>query len=121
MMMRRWDWMGNWPDKVGWKQRHYGAIVNEPLAEGLRAWCRYAERLPEMYGHQIGEDTALRDAWAAWGEALRRLLDGPVGGLDAGTVAGIIEHNLTAQGWDIDCEGWVNETDRNGAGNGVAD
>ena len=118
--MREWNWLGRWPDNTGWKYRHLQAMQVHPVGVAVRAWCEYAAMVDKEFGHQIGQDTALRDHWAAWGEGLRRLLDGPTGGLDAGTVCAIIEDNLTAQGWDVNVERWLDETDCNGTGNGVA-
>lgn len=95
------------PSSNGWGERHAAALVAPHGAEigiavGFKGWCAYADLHWKRYSSEIGEDSVLGPAWAQWGAALRTLLNGELGRLDAGTLDGIIANNLEVQGFNPD-------------------
>jgi len=95
-------------DTIGWVQRHFRAISN-PVTEferayvGLvRAWLVYADAHENEYESKIGDDYVLGPEWAKIGAALRGLLNGNTGELDAGTLDALYVSVLGDQGFDAE-------------------
>jgi len=72
------------------------------LAQMLRGWEAYAEAYQDTYDGQIGEDGVIGPYWAHVGLAIKRLLDGDTGGLDAGSIAANILVAIQEQGIPTD-------------------
>jgi hypothetical protein len=68
----------------------------------LRGWLEYAEAHTNNFASNMGGDHVLGDEWFKIGEALRRLLNGELGRLDADTLDTIIADNLDEQGFDAE-------------------
>lgn len=102
--MKRYSYVSEeMPDTGNWKARHRSALYSRhPIAMALRAWTDYAEDHGRRLASQIGSDYILGPAWARWGLAIKTLLDGDIGMLDAGTINHIILDNLNEQGFDPD-------------------
>jgi len=95
------------PCGSGWLKRHLSAIAaprgsEQALVNMLRGWLEYAERHAAYYGTPVGDDGVLGPYWADIGQGIRRLLDGPVGRLDCGTIESIITGEMRAEGFDPD-------------------
>ena len=114
--MKDQTYVPRYDDKTGWKSRHLTAIA-EPLGTVygpdtptqeramvlmLRGWLEYAQAHTKNFDSNIGDDHVLGDEWFKIGEALRRLLNGELGRLDAGTLDTIIADNLAEQGFDTE-------------------
>jgi hypothetical protein len=65
----------------------------------IRGWALYADAHRERYGSGIGDDGVLGPEWAKMGEAIRGLLNGDIGSLDAGTLDAFIGETLRAEGF----------------------
>ena len=88
---------------TSWSMVHKRALLRAiPLIDGIRAWCAYASAHQARFGDGIGQDYVFGRQWAAWGAALRRLLDGDLHGADGGTLDTILHDNLKEQGFDPD-------------------
>ena len=66
----------------------------------LTGWIKYADIHHARYETSIGDDTVLGPHWIAIGQAMQGLLDGELGGLDAGTVSTIIVEVMKNEGID---------------------
>ncbi len=55
-----------------------------PIIRGLQAWEQYAQVHKQTYDAPVMEDGTIGDYWAAWGFALRCLLQGQTGRLNCG-------------------------------------
>lgn len=103
--MRDYNYVNaNYPDSSEWKARHLAAIRNPigfelPIVSLLIGWCTYAYTHAKEYETEIGADYVLGPQWRDVGLALRGLLNGQLGRLDAGTIDSIIVTNLTVQGY----------------------
>lgn len=110
MAMRTLDWMPSTSENIGsWKERHWAAVTSARIitdtAEAsivlaLMAWNNYATAYQQRFDAKIGENYMHGPAWARWGFAIRELLTGETGRLDAGTLDSIICHNLIEQGFN---------------------
>ena len=82
----------------------YGGMGQEvPIVKMLRGWLLYADIYAKTYeGTGIGEDGLLGDAWQDVGKALRVLLCGTIGRLDAGTVDALICNVLKEEGFNVE-------------------
>lgn len=97
------------PDTVGWSRRHLDAVRNPrpgieaPIVQMLKGWIEYADHFNSRNDTKfLADDYFLGPLWRDMGKALRGLLNGELGRLDAGTIDGIICHNLKEQGYDPD-------------------
>ena len=109
--MKSYTYIPSHPDTVGWKKRHLLALdgnatgaarppaLQQSVAFLIRGWCGYAEAHQHAYEDGIGEDHVLGDPWFAIGMAIRELLNGEIGHLDAGTLDTILVDNLIEQGY----------------------
>ena len=100
-----WDYVSQtMPDTGGWKSRHSHIMTlgAHPMASAIRSWVKYAQNHAREFDSDIGHDYVLGPAWARWGAALRELLNGDLGRMDAGTLDHIIYTNLKNQGYDPD-------------------
>lgn len=117
--MKDLSYLPKHPNTGGWKDRHQDATafargaltvrspndgrrLEQAVAFAIQAWCEYAQAHQKRFESKIGEDCVLGPAWAAWGAALRTLLNGERGHLDCGTINTILHDNLTEQGFDPD-------------------
>lgn len=92
---------------MAWAERHAAAMHSPKGCEFgvvtmLRGWLEYGEQHRNRYESGIGEDGVLGKEWAAIGAALRGLLNGELGRLDAGTLDKLLCHTLEAEGFDPD-------------------
>ena len=83
------------PNDTGWQARHIQAwhSIKGPAANIKRlveALGMYADSHYARYESRIGEDGFLGPAWLAMLKACRVLLNGETGGLDCGTVDGLL-------------------------------
>jgi len=90
-----------------WQGRHLRAIdfphgQERPVVHMLRGWLEYADAHAQRYESGIGEDGVLGPAWAEIGDALRQLLNGELGRLDAGTLDSVLYETLKGEGFDPD-------------------
>jgi hypothetical protein len=98
---------------TGWGKRHtlawekgvHGDFNTSALPMMIRGWAKYADDHSAVFGSTIGEDYVLGDEWETIGRAIRGLLNGELGGLDGGTVDGLICEMLEAEGFDPDVGG----------------
>jgi len=82
------------------KAQHFKAWATEnPVARMIEAWAAYADIHADRFYTSIGLDYVLGDDWLRMGCAIRGLLNGELGGLDAGTLDGMIVRCLEAQGF----------------------
>ena len=92
-----------------WERRHNLAMryprPEEAVGTLLKAWKVYALNHLKTYATKIGNDYVLGPPWAAIGESLRTLLNGELGGLDAGTLDRDIIHTLENHGFVLDDAG----------------
>lgn len=72
------------------------------LRKMLEGWEAYANASQERYECTIGEDHVMGEYWANVGFAIKRLLDGDVGGFDCGSLAANITGAIEAQGFKTD-------------------
>lgn len=111
--MKDLSYLPGHPDTTGWKVRHQHATrpartavpirtAEQSITFGLQAWVSYAVAHHARFQSKIGDDYVLGPAWAAWGAAIRTLLNGETGNLDCGTLDTIIRDNLREQGFDPD-------------------
>lgn len=105
------DFVARGPNTGGWQDRHRLAVNSEyraprwqegSIVQAIGAWCDYAATHEVRFESPIGQDYVLGPAWARWGFALRELLNGNLGRLDAGTLDTIIHDNLAEQGYNPD-------------------
>ena len=75
-------------------------MVSHPVGKMYDAWHRLAENHRDRYKSVIGDDGVLGPAWEQIGDSLRTLLNGDCGGLDCGTVDGLILDTMTRHGVD---------------------
>ncbi len=99
-----------------WTIRHYRALrepreSEAPLVHMLNGWTDYADHHRQRFGSSIGSDYVLGDAWLEIGKALRTMLNGDLGRLDAGTLDGVICHMLTREGFDPDTYDRIPDSD----------
>lgn len=93
------------PNTNGWQDRHNTAMLNPqgaetPIVTMIGGWILYARRHLAQYQSTIGEDGVLGPEWEAIGDALRGLLNGELGRLDAGT----LDHRILQVMRDNDVE-----------------
>lgn len=86
-----------------WGERHYQAWtsnrdVGQPIVKMVVALANYADNHQRRYGSRIGDDGVLGRHWEAAVHAVRGLLCGDCGGLDCGTVDGMLLDMLHAEG-----------------------
>ena len=91
------------PRATSWAQGHRDAMTSPRGPEiaivfAFKGWDSYAIEYADHYDSDIGSDSVIGRAWAEWGAALRGLLNGRLGRLDAGTLDNIITHNLEELG-----------------------
>lgn len=72
------------------------------LRKMLEGWEAYAAAHERRYEDRIGNDYCLGPYWAEVGLAIKRLLDGEVGGWDCGSLAGNITEAIETQGFKTD-------------------
>lgn len=95
--------------------QHAAALAGRtnPLGRALRklleGWEQYAEAHQTRYEGPIGEDHVIGRYWAETGLAIKRLLDGDVGGFDCGSLAANITAAIEAQGFKTDGYNLVSE------------
>ncbi len=87
-----------------WRLRHAAAIVSPHgpevgIVHLLRGWLAYADCHLRRYESTIGEDGFLGPEWAKIGGAIRDLLNGELGRLDAGSLDTIICNRLEENGF----------------------
>ena len=80
------------------REPRYGRAIRKML-EG---WAEYAEATQVEFGSRIGDDGVLGPAWGNIGEALKTLLNGPLGGWDAGSLWHNIAETLEANGIEVE-------------------
>src|SRR5688572_7032241 len=92
----------------GWQERHYAGWTN-PSVPGaavvlvIRALAKYADAHRARYETPIGEDYVLGEYWSQIAKGALGLLNGELGGgLDAGTLDGMIRDMMAASGVDPD-------------------
>ena len=92
------------PADEPWKVAHNTALLwsGEPIAAMLSSWLAYRQQYLSRYESKIGDDGVLGDGWAAIGKGLLGLLNGECGGLNCGTLSGIIHEVLSSEGLDPD-------------------
>lgn len=73
----------------------------------LTGWEQYADAHRERYDQPVGWDFAIGTWWGEAGLAIKRLLDGEVGGLDCGSLS----HNILAK---MEAEGLKEGVDHDG-------
>lgn len=96
----------------GYWQRHedalrYTTVTARPALERamalmLAGWAMYADAHADEYESGIGEDGVLGPDWEAIGKALRGLLNGHLGRLDAGAIDSALLGSLQAEGFKED-------------------
>ena len=93
----RQDFQGN-----KWGERHFQAFVADRtgIAGMVHHWAQYADVHRSRYDSLIGDDGVLGPEWQAIGKALLALLNGELGGMDAGTLDGMIRDVLASNGFD---------------------
>jgi hypothetical protein len=83
-----------------WQRRHNQAAWTHPVASLMKEWQRYAVDHHIRYDSRIGDDYVLGPAWEGMAVHLRDMLNGDLGGMDAGTCDQFIldvlsEHNAS--------------------------
>lgn len=68
----------------------------------LQGWEKYATTYAKRYECSIGGDAVIGTYWAETGLAIKRLLDGELNGLDAGSLAKNITDLIESQGFKTD-------------------
>lgn len=68
----------------------------------ISAWCAYADAHHAEYSQGIGDDGFLGEPWRVIGKSLHTLLNGDIGGLDAGDIDSFIRACFRAEGFDLD-------------------
>lgn len=68
----------------------------------IDAWAAYADAHFSRYESSIGEDYVLGVAWVEMGKAIRTMLNGELGGLDGGTVDGMLLSIATNEGASLE-------------------
>lgn len=93
----RQDFQGN-----KWGERHYRAFERDTtgIAAMLRAWAHYADSHRSRYGSPVGDDGFLGPEWGRIGRGILALLNGEIGGMDGGTLDGMIRDIAKANGID---------------------
>jgi len=98
----------------GYWRRHVEAILavrapsiaksqlERAMALMLAGWAYYADAHRAAYESGIGEDGVLGPEWEAIGKALRGLLNGDLGRLDAGAIDSALLGSLQAEGFKED-------------------
>lgn len=87
-----------------WARCHTNAMtfnVDGPgpiIASMVKAWAKYADFHQDRYLSEIGDDGFIGTHWADMGKAILGLLNGETGGLDCGTLDGIIRKIATEHG-----------------------
>lgn len=61
-----------------------------PVAVMVKALAAYADSHRQRFGCEIGEDGVLGDGWLSMARGVIVLLNGETGGLDCGTVDGLV-------------------------------
>lgn len=89
-------------------QEHRNALAGKTndfgraLMQMLKGWEAYAQAHQARYEVGIGDDGVMGVYWAETGLAIKRLLDGDVGGLDCGSIGQNITEAIEAQGFVTD-------------------
>ncbi len=73
-----------------------------PVVNAIKSWLAYADKHAERYVSKVGDDGVLGLHWAAWGFALRGLLNGETGRLDCGTLDTILCETLEAEDFNVE-------------------
>lgn len=85
------------PGNEAWKINHRLALrKGGPVLTLLQGWHEYARQYLRLYESHIGEDYVLGPVWEIIGRSLRELLNGELGGLDAGTLDTFLTNTLHA-------------------------
>lgn len=101
------QWTAHQPNGNRWQDRHLTAIASPTYQERgivqmLKGWIQYANDYPRHFDSDpdchIGADGVLGEYWAETGRALLKLLDGPTGRLDNGTISSLVHGILRAEG-----------------------
>jgi hypothetical protein len=92
-------------DKLTVAQSHHQAALagknndfGRALQKMLTGWEEYAAAHAKRYEDQIGTDYVIGPYWAEVGFAIKRLLDGDVGGWDCGSLCANISDAIEAAG-----------------------
>lgn len=86
-----------------WGKRHATTwAAGVPMAKMLGALAQYADNHRACFKSPLGEDRVLGLAWAAMVRGWLRLLDGELGGLDAGECDMMGRLMLSEEGYDPD-------------------
>lgn len=83
-----------------WGTRHVNEFPIHPVSCIVTELARYADWHESHYGTPVGDDGVLGDAWLDAIKAMRRLLDGDLGQLDAGTIDTLLADMAVAAGFD---------------------
>lgn len=92
-------------DMPSWCARHNAALASNKgfefaIVTMLVAWSEYAAEYKSRFLSLIGDDSVLGPVWQSIGENLRTLLNGELGGLDAGTLDNYIVGTMEYHGID---------------------
>lgn len=77
-----------------------GRRQERAFLEMFNGWVHYAQAHEAEFGSPIGEDYVLGPMWEDIGKSLLGLLNGEIGGLDGGTMDGLIRQNLMRAGFE---------------------
>lgn len=92
----------------GWQFQHKIGVTaptmdkERSLVELFSGWARYAENHEARFDAKIGEDYILGVAWTEIGQALRTLLNGEIGRLDAGTLDSFLLNTAAEHGINLE-------------------
>lgn len=89
---------------------HRTNATGRALRKLLDGWQQYAQAHESRFEDTIGNDYVIGPYWADVGLAIKRLLDGDTGGIDAGSVAHNIVEMIHAQG--IETDGYTRTGDK---------
>lgn len=85
-----------------------GLFIQPPTSMGstviqmVAAWDMYAKIHAKRYESKIGDDGVLGKEWQAIGEGLIGLLNGELGGLDAGTLDAFLRNTIRDNAVELD-------------------
>lgn len=85
--------------------RHVEAVaaprgVERPILRMIEAWEAYRTEYARTLEAPIGDDGVLGEEWAAIGDAIHALLNGPTGRLDCGTLSTRIRVAQAKEGFE---------------------
>lgn len=76
--------------------------MGSALAAMLVGWEAYAKAHADSFDSKIGDDGVMGNAWAEAGLAMKRLLDGELGGFDGSSLAQNITEIIEENGLETD-------------------